>query len=69
MKILKYILQAPLWILNIIILASTFYLYFTQDYPTKLFTPIILLIIDILYLIGRIMGRKKRNDKEIQDLQ
>lgn len=61
MAVLKYLLQGPLWLLNLVILGATIYLYFTQAYPTQLATPIFLLIIDILYIIGRVMKKKRRS--------
>lgn len=62
MKILKTLLQVPLWLLVLASFGGGIYAAANKIEGIGYSTPVILLVIIIMYITGRVMGNKKKDD-------
>jgi hypothetical protein len=63
-RIVSIIFQIPAWLLLIISLIGSIYGYVTKMSGINLATPIILFFVLLLYIIGRVFLKEKKEDYE-----
>jgi len=61
-KIVSVLFQVPAWILLVGSVFVGFYAYVKQINDIGIVVPIILMLIFVLYIIGRVMARNKENN-------
>jgi membrane protein YdbS with pleckstrin-like domain len=63
-KVLRILFQIPAWLLLIISFGGSIYGYYAKISGITLATPIILFVVILLYFIGRVFLKDKKQDNE-----